>query len=171
MNLLVVSILILELLLIGFGIYLIFSFINKTPFYPSSIRRLNEFKESGIIDFSRYKNFIDIGSGDGRIMRWAAKNQFKKVAGVEYNPYLSLYSRLRSLRFKNVKTINGNFHHQDYSDYDLVYMYIFSEHMDQLKDRLFSQLKPGSVIVTNTFRFSDMAPDLNFKKFYVYKVR
>lgn len=160
-----------EFLLLLFAIYLIFSFLNKTPFYPSSTKQLNELRTSGVLDFNKYKNFIDIGSGDGRIVRWASKNGFATASGIDYNPYLTLYSKLRSLFRKNIHIYNKNFNNHEFKDYDIVYMYIFPEHMDKLKDKLFTEMSKGSVIVTNTFKISNIVPDITYKKFNIYFIK
>lgn len=166
----VLVILLCQLLLISFAIYLIFSFINKTPFYPSSIKQLNLLKESGLLDFKKYKTFIDIGSGDGRIVRWASKIGFKDAHGIEYNPYLSLYSKVRSPFAKGITIHNKRFENHDFSKYDVAYLYIFPEHMENIKEKLFTQMKPGSVIITNTFKFKDITPSDTFEKLYLYFV-
>jgi len=168
---LVILILLCELLLISFGIYLIFSFINKTPFYPSSLKKLNELKNFKELDLLKYKRFIDVGSGDGRIVRWAVRNGFDSSHGIDYNPYLTIYSRLMSVGNSKVKIFNKNFQDHNFSEYDMVYMYIFSEHIDNLKEKLYSEMKQGSVIVTNTFKFSTIEPDLVFNRFYIYYIK
>jgi len=166
----IIVVLLCELLLMSFAIYLIFSFINKTPFYPSSLRQLDKLKAEGLIDFSKYSKFIDIGSGDGRIVRWANRKGFEYADGIEYNPYLSLYSKFRSVLNPNVKIHNKNFKNHDFSNYDFAYLYIFPEHMDAVKDKLFTQMKPGSIIITNTFKFSDIEPNQKFEKLHIYYV-
>lgn len=171
MSIILVSFILLELLILSFAIYLIFGFISKTPFYPSSLKALDRLKDSGIIDLTKYNNFIDIGSGDGRIVRWGSKNGFQNSHGIEYNPYLSLYSRAKSIGHKGTKTFNKNFHNHNFENYDFVYLYIFSEHMNKIQSKLITELKPGSAIVTNTFKFSNLEPDLTFERFYIYFIK
>lgn len=113
---------------------------------------------------------MDIGSGDGRFVIWAAKHGYI-ASGIEFNPFLSLLSKFKItlLRINNkAKIYNKNFMNHDFSEYDIIYMYIFSEHMDKLKGKLFNELRPGSVIITNTFKFTDLKPDLEIDRYKIY---
>lgn len=165
--------LICEGILIIFGFYLIYSWFTKTPFYPSSLNRLNKFMEESGAILPDSGKFIDIGSGDGRIVFWAAKRGFF-AEGIEFNPFLVLYSRLvLFLRGagKKTKIHRKNFMDHDFSDYDVAYLYIFPEFMDQLQSKLFREMKPGSIVLTNTFSFSNIEPDEKNNNFYIYKVK
>lgn len=160
-----------ELLLIVFAGYLIYSWLKKTPFYPSSPKKLENLINSGHIKING-KNFIDVGSGDGRFVVWAASNGYY-AEGIEFNPFLTLASRFKLFvrRLKNAKIYNKDFNNHDFSKYDVVYLYIFPEHMDKIKDKLFEELKPKSVIIASTFKFSGIDPDDVFDKFSIYYIK
>lgn len=165
-----IAILLCEGLLIFFGFYLIWSWINQTPFYPSKTKPLNDLKKE--LNLADNINFIDIGSGDGRIVIWGAKQGFN-ADGIEYNPFLTLYSRIMIL-LRGVKNraniFNKDFRNHDFSKYDFAYLYIFPDHMDSVSGKLFSQMKSGSVVVTNTFKFKDKTPDKTMGRYYIYYV-
>jgi hypothetical protein len=40
--------------------------------------------------------------------------------------------------------------------------------MNKIKNKLFQELKPGSVIISNTFPFTGITPDLEFDRFKIY---
>lgn len=170
----IIVLLLCQLLLILFAGYLIYSWLTKTPFYPSSTKDIERLFESLNLPFNK-KSFIDVGSGDGRFVIWASKKGMKST-GIEFNPFLTLFSRLLILlnrQSKNAVILNQNFKDHNYSNYDYVYLYIFPEHMDELAEKLFSELKPGSVIITNTFNFKNQAykPDKELERYYIYKIR
>lgn len=166
-----IAVFLCEGILIIFGFYLIWSWINQTPFYPSKTKPLNDLLKE--LNITGNINFIDIGSGDGRIVRWAAKQGFN-ADGIEFNPFLTLYSRsvitLKGLR-NRAKIFNKDFRNHDFSKYDFAYLYIFPEHMDSVSNKLFSEMKKGSVVVTNTFKFTKLTPDRTFGKYYIYYVK
>lgn len=163
-----IAVIMCEGLLILFGFYLIWSWITQTPFYPSKTKPLNDLAKE--LNLKGDVNFIDIGSGDGRIVIWGAKQGFK-ADGIEFNPFLTLYSRLMII-LKGVrnraKIFNKDFKNHDFSKYNFAYLYIFSEHMDSVSAKLFGEMKPGSVIVTNTFKFKDKTPDKTIGRYYIY---
>ncbi len=161
-----------EILLAVGGLYLIWSWLNQTPFYPSSAKKLKELIDSKEIILPKPTNFIDIGSGDGRIVKMMA-DYCEKSEGIEFNPYLSLLSRLRLLTTKknNTEIHNKDFFKHDFSRYNVAYLYIFNEQIDKLKDKLFSEMPKNSIIITNTFKFSDKEPDKTIGRYYLYKLK
>ncbi|MEP7104081.1 MAG: hypothetical protein ABI721_05215 [Candidatus Dojkabacteria bacterium] len=174
MNIGLIGLLICQVLLVVFALYLIISWINQTPFYPSSVKKLDKLIKDGEIKLPDDVRFVDIGSGDGRFVVWAARSGFSKADGIEYNPFLSLFAKFRLLisRLNGKSTIhNKDFNKHDFSDYNVAYMYIFSEHMDRIKQKLFSEMKPGSMVISNTFKFKDLEPDQVVGRFNIYKVK
>lgn len=172
-----ILVLLCEGLLIVGAVYLIFSWLTQTPYYPSSVRELDRLIESGDIpmpaDDKKGISFVDIGAGDGRFVVWAAKNGFHKSEGVEYNPFLFLLGNLKLILRglgRRAKVYKGDFKKHKYDKYNLAYMYIFSEHMEKIQDKLFSEMPKGSVIITNTFTLKNKEPIKQVGKFYVYKV-
>jgi len=138
----------------------------KYGFLSSSIK-------DGEIKLPNDVRFVDIGSGDGRFVVWAARQGYS-AHGLEYNPFLTLYSKLRLLvggLLGKAKVYNKNFNKHDFSDYNVAYMYIFSEHMDKIREKLFSEMKPGSMVISNTFKFKDLEPDQVIGKFNIYRVK
>ncbi len=174
MNIGFILLLICELLLMVFAIYLVGSWLMKTPFYPSSVKKLDKIYTEGKLKLTPNSRFIDVGSGDGRIVLWAAKKNVEVAHGIEYNPFLSLFSKLilfvNNVRGKT-KIMNKDFTHHIYTDYDAVYMYIFPEYMEKLKEKLFSELPKGSMIISNTFKFHGVEPDERIEKFNIYYVK
>lgn len=173
MSLGIIVVLICEGLLLLLGFYLIFSWLTKTPFYPSSLRRLNRFmSDSGVI-LPENGKFIDIGSGDGRIVYWAAKRGLF-ADGIEFNPFLTVFSRV--LLFvrgvsKKTRIFNKDFRKHDFSEYNIAYLYIFPEYMEMIQAKLFGEMKKGSIIITNTFPFPNIKADEVHNNFYIYKVK
>ncbi len=172
MNLAIISVLVCELLLILFAAYLIISWISQTPFYPSSTRQLDKIFNDDSIKLPEHISFVDIGSGDGRFVIWAARKGFM-AEGIEYNPFLSLFSRFKLFvrRLPNGVIHNKDFRKHDYSKYNVAYLYIFSEHMNEIKDKLLSEMKVGSVLITNSFKFGDLQPDAKIDKYHIYYIK
>jgi hypothetical protein len=50
-------------------------------------------------------------------------------------------------------------------------MYIFSEHMDKIKDKLMNEMEKGSIIITNAFKFKDLEADAKIGKYNIYYVK
>lgn len=157
-----------------FGAYLVIGWFGSTPFYPSSRKHLKALEDYlGKLDKKSYKTFVDVGSGDGRVAIWAAKHGFESTA-VEINPFLTLITRLKVKLRKlsgKVNTINKSFYKIDYSNFDIVYLYIFREHMEQLLPKLQKELKPGALIISNVFKFEGLEPIEKIERFNIYRVK
>ncbi|CAG1022605.1 hypothetical protein DOJK_01778 [Patescibacteria group bacterium] len=165
-----IAVFLCEGLLILFGLYLIWSWFTKTPFYPSKTKPLNDLIKD--LNISADTNFVDIGSGDGRIVVWAAKKGFN-AEGIEFNPFLSLISRaLITLNRvgKNAQIFNKDFNNHNFSKYNVAYLYIFPEHMDKLENKLFNEMPAGGIVITNTFKFTNRQPSSTYNRYYIYKV-
>ncbi len=146
------------------------NFIN-VPYVPSSSKHLKQaLTEIGV---GPGKSFIDIGSGDGKVL-FAAASLDATVTGVEINPYLSLLSKLRKAlnpRRAQIHILNQNFYRIDLSKYDIVYAYLLPEILQKLDDKLYTELKPGTKIISNTFQIPGRKPtQVIAKQFYVYIV-
>lgn len=152
--------------------YIVISVLFLTPYYPSRTKKLEEAIKNLDIKIKPGMAFVDVGSGDGRVVAWAAKKGLNAY-GIELNPFLTLWSRvfflLKGVRGK-AEVINQNWNKVSYEKYDIVYLYIFREHMDKLKEKFEEELKPGSIIISNTFRFKDLEPDQEYGRFAIYKI-
>ncbi len=167
---LLIIVLLIEALLVFFGVYIIYGSLFKTPFYPSSTKLLDRLIDSKLIELPSVVNMIDIGSGDGRIVRWGLKRGFMST-GIEFNPFLTLASKVLMLGNKKGKILNIDFFNHNFNEYNLAYMYIYSEFIDKLETKLFNEMPLNSIIVTNTFKFSNRNPDIIFEKLYIYKIK
>jgi protein-L-isoaspartate O-methyltransferase len=103
---------------------------------------------------------VDLGSGDGRTVITAARRGLQ-ARGIEYNPQMAELAR-RNARQAGVADratfVTGDLFKQDLSDADVITMFLLPSINEQLRPRLL-QLKPGTRIVSNTFRMGDWQPD------------
>ncbi len=101
--------------------------------------------------------FVDLGSGDGRIVfRAAREGIFQKSVGYEINPALHLIVKLRQLLTPKYWSTT-EFHLGDLwkirelHKYDVVAVYGLYPIMDRLGKKLQEELKPGALVVSNVF--------------------
>ena len=101
--------------------------------------------------------FVDIGCGDGRILKEASKSGCFSI-GIEINPELAT----RASQIPNVKIINKDALEYDYSIATVVYMYLYPD----LMEKIIPKLVPGTVVVSYSHRTQNMAWN-RFGNFYV----
>ncbi len=145
--------LVFQILFAVFFLYLCVAFVTGAPFVPSTQKT-----SECMIALSGCKageNIIDLGSGDGRLVRLAAAKGAHAL-GVEINPFLVWYSRIVSLFIRHQGTarfIRSNFWSTDLRNADIVCVYLLPWKMERLEQKLIAECKPGTRIVSNSFVF------------------
>lgn len=133
------------------------SYLHGIPFVVSSDRRTREIMK--LLHPKKDERIADLGSGDGKLLFKFAKAG-SKAYGYEINPIAYLQSIIRTKRMglKNVEIHYGDFMKADLSKYDAIVIYGFPSFMPKLEKKLKSELKPGTRIVSNFFKFPNWKP-------------
>lgn len=138
---------------------------SDAPFVPTKKERIKKLLELLSL---KGKAFYELGSGDGRIVIEAAKMGAKAV-GIEQSFLRVFYSKIKSASVKNAhfirrrtSFIHGNIFNLDYSNADVVFIFLLPKGVEKLEEKLKKELKKGSLVVTQTFHFKNWKP---YKKF------
>ncbi|MCR4263643.1 MAG: methyltransferase domain-containing protein [Candidatus Roizmanbacteria bacterium] len=103
---------------------------------------------------------IDLGSGDGRLVIAAAQKGAHAV-GVELHAEMINVSRkkIQKLHLEDVAEIRKeNMWKTDVSDYDVVFVYGVTYIMNRLEKKLLKELKKGTRVISNNYRFPHWSP-------------
>lgn len=97
------------------------------------------------INLSKYKNFLDLGSGDGRIVMIASL--FTKSAGIEFDKELH-NAAVRIAQKLNIKAelFNQDFFRLDLSKYDIIFFFP-DKSLPYKLDKKFAKELKGKLIV------------------------
>jgi precorrin-6B methylase 2 len=107
----------------------------------------------------------DLGSGDGIIPIEAAKRFGVRAVGIEYNPDLVELSKRNAKRagVENLVTLKrGDIFVEDFSSATILTLYLGENLNMKLKPRILN-MKPGTRVVSNTFRMGSWVPDHTIK--------
>lgn len=143
--------LIVQILFLLLFFFLCLSFLTGAPFVPSTKN-----VAATMIAFAKIRKGMkvyDLGSGDGKLLFLAAACGANAV-GLEINPYLVLLTAVKTLLSpyrRLIHTYWKNFWSADFSDADVVFIYLIPWRMDRLEQKLLRELKPGAKIVSNSF--------------------
>ncbi|MFC1488481.1 hypothetical protein ACFL6B_01395 [Thermodesulfobacteriota bacterium] len=121
---------------------------------------------------------VDLGCGDGRVLRGVRKAYGARAIGYEINPFAYLRARLQCLGVNGVEVRWRNFWNADLSDADVVFCYLFPDVMKSLSAKLRSDLKAGALVVSCNFNLPGFSPDrilrpgntLHNDPIYIYRV-
>jgi hypothetical protein len=157
-----------------FAVVLLFGFVvfRGAPYVPTRRKYL-------IAAFSKLyilqpdDVLVDVGSGDGRVMRLAA-SKVKRAVGYELNPALVFISRLLSRRQQNVETRLADFWLAKLPD-DITIVYAFSVSRDikKLTQKLSREAtRTGHEIKVITYGagIDALVPDKSYQAFKLYTI-
>jgi precorrin-6B methylase 2 len=104
----------------------------------------------------------DLGSGDGRIVIAAARKYGARGLGIELDAALAAASRKNAAAAgfaDRVSIVQGDVLTADFSQASVVTVYLLPDLIGKLEPRFMSELKPGTRIVSHSFRMASWRPD------------
>ncbi len=135
------------------------------PFLPTPLAIVKK-----MIDAAKLKKgekAYDLGCGDGRIVRAAAKAGAKAV-GYELSVPTCIWGWLCTIGTRNASIRFGNFWKKNVSDADVIFCYLLTDTMGTFHKIVWPQLKLGTRVVSHTFRMKDVEPEYQDKDVVVY---
>jgi hypothetical protein len=103
--------------------------------------------------------FVDLGSGDGRIL-WAVHKRYGvRATGYEVNPLAYAIARLLCVGNKDLLVRYADFWKADLATADVVFCYLFPDVMGSLASKLEKELKPGTRVVSCNFALPGWSPE------------
>ncbi len=104
---------------------------------------------------------IDLWCGDGSVLRFFAHYyKTKKLVGIDNNRVAiwlgKIYNWISNKSYINLVT--GDFQSIDISNYDVIYLFLLPQHLDNMKIWLQNNIKPDAMIVCSAFEFSSREP-------------
>jgi len=109
----------------------------------------------------------DLGCGDGRIVRAAARTG-AVATGFELSFPTYLLAKILSLRTKNVFIQYGNFWTQDVGQADVLFCFLLTKTMARFQEEIWPTLKPGTRVVSYLFRMPDIPVTRQEGEIYLY---
>jgi SAM-dependent methyltransferase len=103
---------------------------------------------------------LDLGCGTGSLLLDLAQARPDiRLDGIETAPMSFIMSWWRTRANAAVRVTWGDFWTADFAQYDVVYAYLSPAPMARLWTKARREMKPGSLLVSNTFAIPDIAPD------------
>jgi 16S rRNA A1518/A1519 N6-dimethyltransferase RsmA/KsgA/DIM1 with predicted DNA glycosylase/AP lyase activity len=140
-----------------FFIWNVYAIFFGAPFVPSSKKRIKTMRK--IADLKDTDILLDVGSGDGRVLRSVA-SCVHEARGIEINPTLVLWSRMMNhiCGSKNITIIQKDFWKENLGDVDVLFVYCIDSKMDRFEKKVKKEMKKESRIISNGFTMPTMQP-------------
>lgn len=155
----------ITLLILTFGFVLAFG----PPYLPT--RRRFAAAALELLALEPNQTMLELGSGDGRILRQAAQRGWR-VVGIELNPLLVLISRLVTWRYrKQVRIIWGDYFRVTWPPADAIYTFMLPRQMAQLDRRIEAWPHKPLKLASFAFRIPGKRPAAQKDGVFLYRYR
>jgi hypothetical protein len=140
-----IVILFVALVIVLFGFVVLYG----APFVPT-LRASSE-EALDLLDLKPGETLLELGSGDGRILRAAAKRGIRSI-GYELNPLLVLWSRVACWKYRRLVTVNfGNYWQQTWPPTDGIYIFLLDRYMEKLDKKIIQEIHKKVKLVSFAF--------------------
>lgn len=151
--------------------------VTRGALYVSTPRKRIE-AVADALDLKPGQVLIDLGCGDGRVLRCIQRRFGVKAIGFEFNPLAYLIARILCLGYRDITVRFRDFRKADLSDADVIFCYLFPDVLPDLSTKLDSELRAGAVVVSANFVIPNWVPEQvlggdhgpHDDPFYVYRI-
>lgn len=152
-------------------VFLLFAFVIffGAPYLPTLNKSIDDALE--LLDLSPGDTLLELGSGDGRVLKRAAQKGIKGV-GYELNPLLVWYSQISCWRYRKLLSFKcRNYWQITLPQADAVFVFLLDKYMTKLDNKITAELRPPVKLVSHAFRIpgKKIAKQKNALFLYVYK--
>ena len=134
-----------------FAVYSIFVDFKGAPFVGTDKNLVLEILKGA--NLKKGQIFLELGSGDGRLVLSAVKNYGVNGVGVDLHLPLITFSRIKSkmLGLKNIQFRLEDFFKTDISKADVIFLFLMPKTLVSLKEKLKKESKKGVLIISHGF--------------------
>ncbi len=148
---------------------------THVPFVPTAVSDIIQVGQR--LPIEQNDVFVDLGSGDGRVIFEIEKLTGAKVRGYELTLWTHLLTRLKkSLRGSHAELIWGDFFKANLTDATVVYCYLYPPLMRAVGEKILAECKKGTHVVSRDFPIPNLEK-LDYWKssgkheIFVYKIQ
>lgn len=131
-------------------------FARGVPFIPLTKRELEAV--SRCVKLEADDRIVDLGCGDGRVLRMFEKQGANDLTGYEINFWAYLLAKIKNKFLKSkAKIYFKNFRKVDLSEYSVVFCYLMDYYVNFpfFREKFDRELKPGTKIISFAFEIKN----------------
>jgi predicted RNA methylase len=156
---LIILVFFIGILLILYFFWMIIPMISGLPWIPTRPARIR--LALALAHIRPGDILYDLGSGDGRVLVIAAREFGARAIGIEISPIHCIIARINAFLggINNKVEIRwASFYKVDFSDADVIFVYMTSREATYLRPRLERQLQPGTQVISISCEIAGWQP-------------
>lgn len=159
-----------------FVLLLLFAFVVLfgAPFLPTQKAQIKA--ALNLLDLKKGQTLLELGCGDGRVLRAAAKRGINGV-GYELNPVLVLAAKIYTYKYRHLVIIKwGNYWRTSWPEVDGVYIFLLDRYMSKLEKKLLQEKeqwhkKSKTKLASYTFKMPHKKPTKQQSGVFLYEYK
>ena len=141
--------------------------IAGAPYVP--VLRRDQMALLSLVELQPGQTIIDLGSGDGRLLREAAARGMTAI-GYEINPLLYAISLIVCWPYRHSVTIHlGDYWHRRLPQTDVMYVFLIERYMKRLDTKLVREITKPTTVISHIFKIPGRAPIAQNSASFVYR--
>lgn len=140
------------------------------PYVPSRREELVPLlKKLGV---SADDTLVDMGSGDGTILKLVSSELDMRTIGVELNPFLVVASKLRLFRIRDKATVRFGdmWSYVIPKDADVIYLFLLPKHMARMHKKIETEISKKTIVISYSFPIEGVELKLRSNGFMAYEI-
>ncbi len=122
-----------------------------------------------LCDLKPGQTLLDLGSGDGRFLKSAAKRGYRAI-GYEINPFLYIISIIVTWRERELIAIHlGDYWRTPLPQVEAIYVFLIRRYMAQLDQKLIKDIKSSTTVISYVFPIPNREPETVTKNTFKYR--
>ncbi|HUT22432.1 MAG TPA: methyltransferase domain-containing protein [Candidatus Bipolaricaulota bacterium] len=135
----------------------ILPFVGGVPYVSLKKKRLKKIFLKQRFDFNA--QIVDLGCGDGRVLRFLEKNGYKNLRGYELNLWPYCIGKIKNLCLRSKTLIRlKNFEKINLKEFDVIFVYLMEKYLEKLRPKFEKELAAGATVISYGFQVNGWTP-------------
>ena len=139
----------------GIALYmlsLLYSSIKGSPYVPTKNRQILTILKN--VPFKKGMRFLDLGCGDGRVVRLAVQQYKVKGLGIDVNPMVIVWAKLKAIftHTRGAEYKVENILKTNLAGFDVIYLFLMPEFLTKLRSKLLKETKKKAIVISHGFK-------------------
>lgn len=151
---------ILVIIILASGVVVLFLAVNlyfsiltrNCPYIKTSPKTIDKILKEAELKEGQY--FLELGCGDGRVLRRAARQYKIKGRGIDIHGWAVLKAKILA-RNKNIEFQKADIFKTDIGGADVVYLFLTRKILEKLAPKLKNEIRPGALLISHGFEIPE----------------